>query len=63
MTCPHGWFGKDCSQPCQCQNGGDCHYKYGKCNCTAGKCLVNNPGIGTKHKNIEILLHESHIDI
>lgn len=34
--CPLGFFGKDCSQVCQCRNGGDCDHISGLCTCRTG---------------------------
>lgn len=34
--CPLGFFGKDCSQSCQCQNGADCDHISGQCTCRRG---------------------------
>lgn len=34
--CPLGFFGKDCSQSCQCRNGADCHHISGQCTCRTG---------------------------
>lgn len=34
--CPLGYFGKDCSQVCQCRNGGDCDHISGLCTCRTG---------------------------
>lgn len=39
QTCPHGWFGRDCSQMCTCQNGGVCHFQNGYCDCAPGNYL------------------------
>lgn len=34
--CPLGFYGKDCSQSCQCQNGADCDHISGQCTCRRG---------------------------
>lgn len=34
--CPLGFFGKDCSQTCQCRNGADCDHISGQCTCRTG---------------------------
>lgn len=34
--CPLGFYGKDCSQICQCRNGADCDHISGQCTCRTG---------------------------
>lgn len=34
--CPLGFYGKDCSQSCQCRNGADCDHISGQCTCRTG---------------------------
>lgn len=34
--CPLSFFGKECSQPCQCRNGADCDHISGLCTCRTG---------------------------
>ncbi len=34
--CPLGFYGKDCSQTCQCRNGADCDHISGQCTCRTG---------------------------
>lgn len=34
--CPLSFYGKDCSQTCQCKNGADCEHISGKCTCRTG---------------------------
>lgn len=36
VGCPLGFYGKDCSQICQCRNGADCDHISGQCNCRTG---------------------------
>ncbi|XP_023194177.1 multiple epidermal growth factor-like domains protein 10 isoform X1 [Xiphophorus maculatus] len=46
-TCTPGFYGKSCSDLCQCQNGADCHSVTGECICAPGfmgsKCAVPCP--------------------
>uniref|UniRef100_A0A087XMP6 Multiple EGF-like-domains 10 n=1 Tax=Poecilia formosa TaxID=48698 RepID=A0A087XMP6_POEFO len=46
-TCTPGFFGKSCTDLCQCQNGADCHNVTGECICAPGfmgsKCAVPCP--------------------
>uniref|UniRef100_A0A096M2V5 Multiple EGF-like-domains 10 n=1 Tax=Poecilia formosa TaxID=48698 RepID=A0A096M2V5_POEFO len=35
-TCTPGFFGKSCTDLCQCQNGADCHNVTGECICAPG---------------------------
>lgn len=34
--CPLGFYGKECSQICQCRNGADCDHISGECTCRTG---------------------------
>lgn len=34
--CVAGWFGADCQQQCECENGGQCDRQTGRCSCSAG---------------------------
>lgn len=34
--CPSGFYGKDCSEVCRCQNGADCDHITGQCACRTG---------------------------
>lgn len=34
--CVVGWFGADCQQQCECENGGQCDRQTGRCSCSAG---------------------------
>lgn len=34
--CPSGFYGKDCSEVCRCQNGADCDHITGQCVCRTG---------------------------
>ena len=34
--CVDGYYGQDCANECQCQNGAICDFRTGSCNCTAG---------------------------
>lgn len=34
--CPEGFFGQDCLDECLCQNGAECDFITGMCNCTIG---------------------------
>uniref|UniRef100_M3YKH0 Multiple EGF like domains 10 n=1 Tax=Mustela putorius furo TaxID=9669 RepID=M3YKH0_MUSPF len=36
QPCPEGRFGKNCSQECQCHNGGTCDAATGQCHCSPG---------------------------
>ena len=36
IDCPEGFYGEDCSEECECQNGASCDDLTGQCNCTAG---------------------------
>lgn len=31
-----GWWGKNCSQMCECQHEGTCHHVTGECSCPHG---------------------------
>ncbi|XP_054880848.1 multiple epidermal growth factor-like domains protein 10 [Poeciliopsis prolifica] len=46
-TCTPGFYGKSCSDLCQCQNGANCHSVTGECICAPGfmgsKCAVPCP--------------------
>uniref|UniRef100_A0A8C6QPT1 Platelet endothelial aggregation receptor 1 n=1 Tax=Nannospalax galili TaxID=1026970 RepID=A0A8C6QPT1_NANGA len=46
-TCPPGFWGTKCTQPCQCHHGGTCHPQDGSCACTPGwtgpHCLEGCP--------------------
>ncbi|XP_064459433.1 multiple epidermal growth factor-like domains protein 10 isoform X1 [Ornithodoros turicata] len=35
-TCLQGTYGINCREQCQCQNGGTCHHRTGKCTCPPG---------------------------
>uniref|UniRef100_A0A8C3RXX9 Platelet endothelial aggregation receptor 1 n=1 Tax=Chelydra serpentina TaxID=8475 RepID=A0A8C3RXX9_CHESE len=35
-TCPHGYHGANCQEPCLCLNGGTCDGATGLCRCTPG---------------------------
>lgn len=35
-TCAPGFYGEECQQVCQCQNGADCHGVTGQCICAPG---------------------------
>ena len=34
--CSEGFFGQDCLEECLCQNGAECDFITGMCNCTIG---------------------------
>lgn len=34
--CPSGFYGRDCSEVCHCQNGADCDHITGQCACRTG---------------------------
>lgn len=34
--CPSGFYGRDCSEVCRCQNGADCDHITGQCACRTG---------------------------
>lgn len=34
--CPSGFYGRDCSDVCRCQNGADCDHVTGQCACRTG---------------------------
>ena len=34
--CAQGFYGSDCSEECQCQNGGSCERFNGTCTCNPG---------------------------
>ena len=36
IECPEGFYGQDCVEVCQCENGASCDFITGLCNCTAG---------------------------
>ncbi|KAJ7424587.1 multiple EGF like domain 10 [Pitangus sulphuratus] len=36
QPCPEGRYGKNCSQECQCHNGGTCDSATGQCHCSPG---------------------------
>ncbi|KAG8011001.1 Multiple epidermal growth factor-like domains protein 10 [Nibea albiflora] len=54
--CPLGFYGKDCSQICQCRNGADCDHISGQCTCRTGfmgrhceqKCPAGSYGYGCR---------------
>uniref|UniRef100_A0A3B3USG0 Platelet endothelial aggregation receptor 1 n=1 Tax=Poecilia latipinna TaxID=48699 RepID=A0A3B3USG0_9TELE len=35
-TCPHGFYGDGCMEPCLCVNGGVCDSATGRCHCSPG---------------------------
>uniref|UniRef100_A0A3B3DVC1 Platelet endothelial aggregation receptor 1 n=1 Tax=Oryzias melastigma TaxID=30732 RepID=A0A3B3DVC1_ORYME len=35
-TCPHGFYGDGCLEPCLCVNGGECDGATGRCHCPPG---------------------------
>ncbi|MEE6491388.1 hypothetical protein FKM82_016199 [Ascaphus truei] len=35
-TCPHGYYGTNCQEPCLCLNGGTCDSETGSCLCSHG---------------------------
>lgn len=35
-TCPHGYYGNGCLEPCLCVNGGVCDTVTGQCHCAPG---------------------------
>lgn len=35
-TCPHGFYGHGCLEPCLCVNGGVCDGSTGQCQCASG---------------------------
>ncbi|KAL7988821.1 hypothetical protein Chor_007740, partial [Crotalus horridus] len=53
QPCPEGRYGNNCSQECQCHNGGTCDLATGQCHCSSGytgercqdECPVGNFGI------------------
>lgn len=34
--CPAGFYGQNCEEVCQCQNGAECDFITGGCTCTIG---------------------------
>jgi len=36
VECAAGYFGKDCSEPCDCVNGAGCNHRKGHCICQPG---------------------------
>ena len=36
IKCPYGSYGQNCTEACNCQNGGNCDHISGACNCTPG---------------------------
>ena len=36
VSCPAGKWGGNCTAPCECQNGGECHPETGECTCGPG---------------------------
>uniref|UniRef100_A0A8D3E703 Multiple epidermal growth factor-like domains protein 10 n=1 Tax=Scophthalmus maximus TaxID=52904 RepID=A0A8D3E703_SCOMX len=54
--CPLGFYGRDCSQTCQCRNGADCDHISGQCTCRTGfmgrhceqKCPPGSYGYGCR---------------
>ena len=36
LECSEGFYGQDCMDVCQCQNGASCDFITGLCNCTIG---------------------------
>uniref|UniRef100_M4ANP8 Multiple EGF-like-domains 10 n=1 Tax=Xiphophorus maculatus TaxID=8083 RepID=M4ANP8_XIPMA len=41
-TCTPGFYGKSCSDLCQCQNGADCHSVTGECICAPGFMFLHS---------------------
>uniref|UniRef100_A0A8C3RW96 Platelet endothelial aggregation receptor 1 n=1 Tax=Chelydra serpentina TaxID=8475 RepID=A0A8C3RW96_CHESE len=44
-TCPHGYHGANCQEPCLCLNGGTCDGATGLCRCTPGYTVSEGAGI------------------
>ena len=54
--CPEGFFGKFCSQQCNCENGGTCDHVTGTCRCVPGfvgpSCAIRGQYLCTKPSNV-----------
>lgn len=53
--CPSGFYGRDCSEVCRCQNGADCDHISGQCACRTGfiGTSCEQSWVGTTHFSSE----------